>query len=178
MITLSDAEWVASAIASRQAQHLVSLLSPSSMIETPPSIAPENHLKLAMDDITGVIDGYIAPNRAHVGQLLNFGSNLDDSSEVIVHCAMGMSRSPAAVIILLAQANPGREVEVADAFFHEVPQSNPNKLLLQIGDEALGCGGDLLAAAYIDAPFISVLQPNFIGSLDGFHSFPFSLNSK
>ncbi len=178
MITLSDAEWATAAIASMEAEFLVSLMSPSSMIETPPSIEPENHLKLAMDDITGAIDGYIAPNRPHVEQLLDFGNRLDDSSEVVVHCAMGMSRSPAAVIILLAQANPGRETEVADAFFQEVPRAQPNKLLLQIGDEFLGCGGDLLSAAYIDEPFISAQQPNFIGSLSGFHSFPFNLNTK
>ena len=175
MITLSDAQWATAAIASMEAEFLVSLMSPASMIGTPPAIAPQNHLKLAMDDITGTIDGYIAPRREHVEQLLEFGSRLDDGSEVVVHCVMGMSRSPAAIMILLAQHNPGREAELADAFFNEAPQIRPNRLLLELGDEMLGCGGDLVSAGYIDIPFSSVQQPNYFGSLDGFHSLPLTL---
>ena len=170
MITLSNAEWATAAIATMEAKYLVSLMSQSSMIETPSAIAPENHLKLAMDDITGPVEGYTAPNRRHIEQLLDFGNRLDASSEVVVHCVMGMSRSPAAVLILLAQHNPGREAEIADAFFHEAPQIRPNRLLLEIGDEMLDCSGDLLSAGYIDIPFSSIQQPNYLGSLDGFHS--------
>ena len=176
MITLSDAEWAAAAIASRQAKYLVSLLSPTDMIETPSGIVPENHLKLTMDDITGCIDGLTPPNKEHVDQLLDFGSNLDESSEVVVHCVMGMSRSPAAVLILLAQHNPGREAEIADLLFQEVPQINPNKLLLQIGDDAMGCGGILLSAAYIDAPLAHDNETASISSIGGFHSFPLRLH--
>ena len=172
MITLSNAEWATAAIASMEAEFLVSLMSPATMIGTPPAIAPRNHLKLAMDDITGPIDGYIAPSRGHVEQLLEFGNRLDGGSEVVVHCVMGMSRSPAAVLILLAQRNPGREAELADAFFHEAPQIRPNRLLLEIGDEMLGCGGDLLSTGYIDSPLSSVQQPNFGDSLDSFYNLP------
>ncbi len=178
MITLSDAEWATAAIASMEAEFLVSLMSPTSMIATPPAIAPKNHLKLAMDDITGAIDGYTAPNSQHVEQLLEFGSRLDDGSEVVVHCVMGMSRSPAAVMILLAQRNPGQEAAIADAFFHEAPQIRPNRLLLEIGDKLLGCGGDLVSAGYIDIPFSSIQQPSYLGSLDGFHSLPLTLEQE
>ena len=178
MITLSDAEWAAAAIASMEARYLVSLMSPSSMIETPPAIAPENHLKLSIDDVTGPVDGYIAPSRAHIDRLLEFGNLLDDNSEVVVHCSMGMSRSPAAVIIMLAQHNPGREAEIADAFFREAPQTSPNKLLLKFGDEALGCNGDLLSAAFIDVPFNSLQKPSCCGLLNGFHSFPLKLDGR
>jgi predicted protein tyrosine phosphatase len=175
MITLSDAEWLTAAIATMEAKYLVSLMSPSSMIETPQVIALENHLKLPMEDITGQVDGYITPNRTHIEQLLEFGNRLDSSSGVIVHCTMGMSRSPAAVLILLAQHNPGRELEVADTFFHEVPQTNPNTLLLRIGDDLLGCHGDLFSATCTDASSSNELHPSYCGSLEGFHSFPLKL---
>jgi len=160
-----------------EAEYLVSLMSARDMIATPSAISPQNHLKLVMDDIEALAEGYTAPNRTHVEELIEFGSYLDEGSEVVVHCVMGMSRSTAAIMILLAQNNPGRENEIADVLFRESPKAHPNRLLLQIGDEALGCEGDLVSAVYEDKHFAPSLEPTYTGSLNGFHSFPLNLDT-
>jgi predicted protein tyrosine phosphatase len=175
VITLSDAQWLTTAIASTDSEYLVSLMSPNSMVATPSTIAPENHLKLGVDDVEELAEGYIAPCRAHIEALLEFGCHLDESAEIVVHCVMGMSRSPAAVMILMAQKAPGRENEIADIIFEAVPEAHPNRLLLQLGDEALGCDGDLVRAVYNGEQFAPSTEPKYIGSLDGFHSFPLIL---
>jgi predicted protein tyrosine phosphatase len=97
-----------------EAEYLVSLMSARDMIATPSAISPQNHLKLVMDDIEALAEGFTTPNRTHVEELIEFGSYLDEGSEVVVHCVMGMSRSTAAIMILLAQNNRGREKEIAD----------------------------------------------------------------
>jgi len=178
VITLSDAQWATTAITSMEAEYLVSMMSLRDMIVTPSAISPRNHLKLVMDDIEVLAEGYTAPSRVHVEELLEFGSSLDESSEVVVHCVMGMSRSTAAIIILLAQNNPGREKEIADVLFRESPKAHPNRLLLQIGDEALGCEGDLVSAVYKGIPFPSAMEPVFTGSLNGFKSFSYNLDTQ
>ena len=131
MITLSDAQWATSAIISMEAEYLVSLMSPKDMGETPSDIDPANHLKLEMDDIEVPVPGYICPCEDHVYRLLELGNQLDGGSEVVVHCLMGMSRSTAAVMILLAQKNLGREAEIAEIVFREAPKvdidTDPNR---------------------------------------------------
>ena len=176
MITLSDAQWATSAIISMEAEYLVSLMSPKDMGETPPDIDPANHLKLEMDDIEAPAPGYICPCEDHVYQLLELGDQLDGGSEVVVHCLMGMSRSTAAVMILLAQQNPGREAEIAEIVFREAPKAHPNSLLLQLGDRALGCGGALVSSIQARPQLAPKAQPIHSGSLNSFASFPIYLD--
>jgi predicted protein tyrosine phosphatase len=35
-------------------------------VRRPPSVAEANHLKISMDDITEQMDGFVAPNDAHI----------------------------------------------------------------------------------------------------------------
>ena len=176
MITLSDAQWATSAIISMEAEYLVSLMSPKDMGETPSDIDPANHLKLEMDDIVVPAPGYICPCEDHVYRLLELGDQLDGGSEVVVHCLMGMSRSTAAVMILLAQHNPGREAEIAEMVFREAPKAHPNSLLLQLGDRALGCDGALVQAIQARPQAVPKAQPIHSSSLNSFASFPLYLD--
>ena len=178
MITLSDAQWATSAIISMEAEYLVSLMSPKDMGETPPDIDPANHLKLEMDDIEAPAPGYICPCEDHVYRLLELGDQLDGGSEVVVHCLMGMSRSTAAVMILLAQQNPGRELEIAEIVFREAPKAHPNSLLLQLGDRALGCDGALVSSILARPQATPKARPTHSGSLNSFASFPLYLDGK
>ena len=176
MITLSDAQWATSAIISMEAEYLVSLMSPKDMGETPSDIDPAKHLKLEMDDIEVPVPGDICPCEDHVYRLLEFGDQLDGGSEVVVHCLMGMSRSTAAVMILLAQQNPGREAEIAEMVFREAPKAHPNSLLLQLGDRALGCDGALVSSIHARPQPVPKAQPTHSGSLNSFASFPLYLD--
>jgi predicted protein tyrosine phosphatase len=168
MITLSDAQWANAAIGCVEAEHLISLMSPAGMLQTPQTIVPANHLRLEVDDIENPVDGLICPTNAHIEQLLEFGDQLHD---VVVHCSMGMSRSPAAVMILLAQKNPGRGSDIAELIFSKVPNVHPNRLILEIGDKLLGCDGGLLSSVRNVRRRTSACAPDYSGSLDGFESF-------
>jgi len=177
MITLSDAVWAYAAVESREAEYLVSLMSPQNMIATPPTIDPGNHLRLMMDDVELPSDEFVTPSRAHIDELLEFGESIDENSEVVVHCSMGMQRSPAAIIILLSQWNRGREIEVVKTVSARAPKARPNQLIIRIGDEALGCDGALISAVFPDALPEPLGEPTYRGSLDGFESFPLVLDS-
>jgi predicted protein tyrosine phosphatase len=175
VITLSDETWATAAIAGMEANYLVSLMSPQSMAGTPSSIASSNHLQLAVDDIESGLFGYVCPTEQHVSELLGFGKQVADEAEVVVHCSMGMSRSPAAVMILLVQRNPGKEAEISALLFNEAPKVKPNRLLLNIADRLLGCGGALVRAGCIQPHPSCGEGPVYRGSLGSFITFPWSV---
>jgi len=146
MITLSKIGWETYAVEIMEAKYLISLLSPYSMIPTPSSIRPENHLKLEMDDIEFPAEGMRHPNIDHVRALLEFGESLDSDPEVVVHCYMGKSRSAAALLLLLVQHNPGRVHEIVDMVYQDALHIKPNGLIIKMGDAELGCDGKLVNA--------------------------------
>jgi predicted protein tyrosine phosphatase len=93
-----------------------------------------------------------APQQDHVADLLAFGRGLlevpHDDAHLLVHCHAGISRSTAAMALVLAQALPDAP---ADRIFEEVlrirPQAWPNLRILEIGGAILGRRGELVAAA-------------------------------
>ena len=58
------------------ARHIVTLLRLVDRVQRPTHIAPENHLVLAVDDITAPMDGYTAPAHEHVQRLIDFRQRL------------------------------------------------------------------------------------------------------
>jgi predicted protein tyrosine phosphatase len=65
----------------------------------------------------------------------------------VIHCRAAMSRSPAATLIVFAaMLGPGREAEAVDALFQLKPWAQPNRLMVRLGDEALGREGKLVEA--------------------------------
>jgi predicted protein tyrosine phosphatase len=168
MIILSNVVWAEYAITCVGATHLVSLLSSFNMIQTPEAIHPDNHLKIEMDDIIFDMDGLTCPDISHIHDLLDFGERLEYDAELVVHCAMGRSRSSAAVIVLLAQRNPNMEQEVVDLVFRDAPHIQPNRLFIELADAQLQCGGRLIRS-------VNGLPGSLSYDFDGFVSFPFIL---
>lgn len=128
------------------ASHLVSLLGVEGVPDTPAAIEPENHLYLAMDDIAGSIGGYIAPDREHIDELLAFAESWDREGALLTHCFAGISRSTAAALIVACYLNPGREAEAAALMRQRAPHALPNRRMIALADQALGCQGRLEAA--------------------------------
>jgi len=90
--------------------------------------------------------------RCHVdvSRLLAFGHELSDAEtcHLLVHCHAGVSRSTAATALILAQAHPDRPArDVFDAVSRLRPRAWPNLRILEFGDELLGRGGEIVAAA-------------------------------
>jgi predicted protein tyrosine phosphatase len=132
--------------------HVLSILDP----EWP---APEvfgtygEHAKLELrfHDVIEDQPGLQPPQPFHVEQLLKFGRDLDveasGSAHLLVHCHAGVSRSSAAMALLVAQAMPARP---APAVFADVlairPQIWPNLKIIEMGDAMLQRNGALVAA--------------------------------
>ena len=96
--------------------HMVTLLSPEHMIETPQGIEPARHLRLSVNDVAESWGAEMPPAAHHVEQLLRFGRDWQASSPILVHCWAGISRSTAAAFILLCdRLGPGSEHMIAQA---------------------------------------------------------------
>src|ERR1700761_3474791 len=138
---------LADALETHAPSHLVSLLSPEHMIETPVGFPPARHLKLGINDIVDPAAGPVPPGRPHVEALLEFSRGWDAKKPLLIHCWAGISRSMAsAFTILCDRLGPDREIEIARAMRKRAPHAQPNRLLVRHADDALGRGGKMLAA--------------------------------
>jgi predicted protein tyrosine phosphatase len=127
---------------------MVSLIAEKQDFHRPAVIAAARHLKLKMNDIgfagTGTL---IAPSEAHVEQLIAFAKDWDQSAPLVVHCWMGVSRSPAAAVIASLSLYPDQdEVELATRLRKVAPHATPNTRLIEIGDRLLQRDGRLVQA--------------------------------
>src|SRR5271167_1222021 len=89
------------AIERHHPSHIVSLLSPEHMIETPRGFAADRHLKLGVDDISDPEAGKDPPGRDHIDQLLAFSRGWDAKAPLLIHCWAGISRSMASAYAVL-----------------------------------------------------------------------------
>ena len=75
------------------ASHILTVMANVDKVQRPASILEANHLKVSMDDINEPADGFVAPNDAHILQLLAFVRGWDRKAPLVVHCYAGISRS-------------------------------------------------------------------------------------
>lgn len=135
--------------------HVLSILDPGWPV--PPafgSFGEHARLELRFNDVIDTTDArMIPPSAEHVGELLRFGRDLlaepRQSGHLLVHCHAGISRSSAAMALILAQALPDRP---AGDVFQEVLRIRPaawsNLRIIELGDAMLGRNGELVAAAH------------------------------
>jgi len=89
--------------------------------------------------------GLIPPSEEHVKEIIDFGRALEDG-HLLVHCHMGISRSTAAMLIVLAVHSDPTQADEIERLVHEArPIACPNDVMLEIADELLGWGGKLAA---------------------------------
>ncbi len=127
--------------------HLVTLLSPEHMIDTPEGFPRDNHLRLAINDVVDSTDSDAPPTAKHIGRLLAFGRAWEAEAPMLVHCWAGISRSTAAAYILLCDRSaPGSETDVARALRYRAPHACPNPLMIRLADEILDRNGRMIQA--------------------------------
>ena len=140
-------------IEARGASHLLTLIDPATVPETPRAILAENHLKLGVNDITEVIDGLVCPDETTVESVLSFGRGWDESAPLVVHCWAGISRSTAAAFMIACERNPGTpESVIARAIRDASPTAYPNRRLVALADDALGREGRMTDAVRAMGP--------------------------
>lgn len=132
------------------ARHIVTLLRLVDRVQRPAHIAPENHLVLAVDDITAPMDGYTAPAHEHVQQLIDFVTAWDRKAPMVVHCFAGISRSTAGAYVAACALNPnGDEMQIAWDIRRASRTAQPNARIVSIADRLLERDGRMVRA--IDA---------------------------
>jgi len=151
------------------AREMISLLAEKQDFHRPAVIRAERHLKLGMNDIAFAGTGnLIAPAEVHVEELIAFARSWDRSSPLLIHCWMGVSRSPAAALVAsLATAPEEDDLLLVRRLRAASPQATPNARIVAIGDDMLSRGGRLVDAvksigrgadADGNAPFVLALH--------------------
>jgi predicted protein tyrosine phosphatase len=134
-------------IARRRPSHMVTLLDPASMIETPSGVAPERHLKLAVNDIANPMEGLILPDESVVARLLAFGRDWDETRPMLVHCWAGISRSTASAFVLACERSPeAPEEQIALAMRRTAAHASPNRRIVALADDMMGRRGRMVDA--------------------------------
>lgn len=134
-------------IAARAPSHLVTLLPPEEMIETPPGFARERHLRLGMHDIPAPAPGLVAPDAAMIEQILAFGRGWDAAAPMVIHCFAGISRSTASAFAIACERDPrADELEIALAIRRASPSAFPNRRIVALADDILARQGRMLEA--------------------------------
>lgn len=141
---LSEVERI---IAQRRPSHLVTLLDPASMIETPTGLAADRHLRVGVNDIAEIMEGLVCPSESIVADLLAFAKGWDETAPMLVHCWAGISRSTAAAFTIACERSaPGKEAEIAWAIRNAAPHAYPNRRIVALADDLLGRQGRMVDA--------------------------------
>lgn len=126
--------------------HLVSLLDPKSMIDTPPELHRDRHLRLSVNDIAEPREGLILPDESHIREILDFVGGWDQSAPMLIHCWAGISRSTATAYIALCHLNEGHEHHVARLMRAAARHAQPNRRLVALADALMGRKGRMIEA--------------------------------
>ena len=136
-----------------QAGHLVSLVSPDEQPATPACIALERHHRVGIHDISEPLDGHILPAQTLVEALIDFVHVWrPDEAPLLIHCVAGISRLMAAALITLVVKAPGRELDAARHVRGAAAHAYPNRRMIALADQLLGCQGQADPSPRSDGP--------------------------
>lgn len=139
--------------ADREVSHVLSILDPDQPEpEAFGAYGEHARLELKFHDIIEETAGFEAPQPRHVEKMLEFGQDLlrdpENVRHLLVHCHAGISRSTAAMTLLLAQAQPTLGADEVLAQVVRIREKAwPNLRILTFGEELLGRRGEFTHAA-------------------------------
>jgi predicted protein tyrosine phosphatase len=135
------------------ASHVLSLLDPDT--PAPPELdrlGSSSRVELRFHDVIDALPQTKPPTAEDVAQMLALGRELAQSRSphrhLLIHCHAGFSRSPAALALLVAQIEPSLAAAAIAAEVLQIrPNAWPNLRIIELGDELLNRGGQLVNAA-------------------------------
>ena len=134
-------------IAETAPERVLSLQSPPL---APPVLNVPAHVSLSFHDIvdeTWPSPDHVHPSIAHAERIVGFAEAWNEDAPCVVHCRYGVSRSPAAALIVMAVRRPtADETRLARMLRSAAPFATPNRRLIAHADAALGRSGRLFAA--------------------------------
>lgn len=100
------------------------------------NLDPSRHLRLGFHDIEAPRDGKSPPSPADVGELITFARQQKavGAKSLLIHCAAGVRRSPAAAYIIAVILRNEDPLRVAHVLFREAPFADPNMLMIRHAD--------------------------------------------
>jgi predicted protein tyrosine phosphatase len=151
-------------------REMLSLVAPKQGFHRPAVIPAARHLILGVNDIAFRGTGnLVAPSDEHVAAIIAFAAGWNREAPLLVHCMMGVSRSPAAALLAALAVEPDQDDhDLAQRLRSASVQATPNARLIEIGDDMLSRGGRLVAAVkaigrgadYVgDSPFFFSATP-------------------
>lgn len=146
MIIVSALDSAPRLVAERRPARSLSLLAPWQRVVFDESWLPADRLVLAFNDVDVAGSVHVAPDEAVVGQIVEFARRCDETQDVLVHCWMGVSRSPAAAYVMACERAPGDEELIADELRRRSPTAAPNRLIVALADDYLSRGGRMVDA--------------------------------
>lgn len=130
-------------------REMISLLAQNQHFHRPGVIDPDRHLTLGVNDIASPQEGLVVPGEDHVESIIAFARAWDQQAPLIVHCWLGISRSPAAALIAALSVAPDQDdMMLAERLRKASPFVTPNARLIEIADGRLGRGGALIRSVY------------------------------
>ncbi len=138
----------------RSVTHVLSLLDPNwPELTSFGTYGQHSRTTLRFHDVIDPGPGLTLPTKDHVAEILAFGDGLaaeakaDKERHLLVHCHMGISRSSAAMLSLMAQMDRQQPEDALFARLREIrPQAWPNSLMVGYADDLLGREGRLVSA--------------------------------
>ncbi len=132
----------------RDVTHVLSLLDPGTPEPTAfSSYDPHVRATLYFDDAIDPAPGVVLPEMADVETILAFARDAGDARHLLIHCHVGVSRSTAAMLMVLAQAFPNdADGALVERLLQIRPQAWPNSRMIGFADQRLGREGRLLDA--------------------------------
>ena len=144
--------------------HVLSILDPGFPDpEAFGAFGEHERLDLRFHDIVDERPDMRLAQRADIEALLKFGRDLmrEPKAHLLVHCHMGISRSTAAMSLILAQARPDRPAAEAVAEVRRIRHHIwPNLRVIELGDSILGRKGELIAAAVARYRHVAERRPD------------------
>jgi predicted protein tyrosine phosphatase len=152
----------------RRVTDVLSLLDPGTPEPSAFDAYNEHHrVTLRFHDILEPQLGMIPPEPTDVEAILKFGKELEAQEtysgerHLLIHCHMGISRSTAAMAMLLAQGHPDEDEDAIAVRLTAIrPKAWPNTRMMCFADEMLSRGGRLTQAARKMHGRLLALQPH------------------
>jgi predicted protein tyrosine phosphatase len=159
MIHVCSLATLHSTVAITGASHVLTVMGKVEKAVRPESVLEANHLRISMDDITEIADGFKAPSTDHIEDALAFVRAWDQKAPLVIHCFAGISRSTATAFMTACALNPQRtESEIAQRLRAVSPSACPNRLIVDLADKVLNREGRMIRAVEEMGPASMVLE--------------------
>ena len=126
---------------------VISVMGPGPTPSLPGLLPSARHIRIVVHEITSDAEASghrVKPALVHVKQITKAARAWNRVGNVVIHCGAGVSRAPAAALIIFAAVWPEGVARAAHQLRRQAAWAALSKLLLRKGGQLLDLGGPLL----------------------------------